>query len=81
MNLIWDIPPPEPVFPEHTVHVFDPNVLGLRQEVVYEDGHERHKSGEKKEEPKLEVAKHSEGRLSNPKCEQHVYRHIQGLPC
>lgn len=70
---------PIPVSPPHSVHLFNGNALGLRQEEVDEDRHDQHEEAEEDEETELHVAKHGEEYLRHQKSEQHVDRHVDAL--
>ncbi|KAE8672658.1 hypothetical protein F3Y22_tig00111835pilonHSYRG00055 [Hibiscus syriacus] len=61
------------------VHLFDGDVLRLRDEEVNEDSHDDDKAGEEEEEIELQVAKHGEEDLSNDEGEDHVDGDVDGL--
>lgn len=58
-GIVRDILAPEPMLLPDGVHIFDWDVLGLRQEEVRKESHEDAEAGKEKEEAKLEVAKHN----------------------
>lgn len=76
-NNLW----PEPMWPPHTVHLFNWDSLGLRQKQCNKDGHDDHKPSKEEEESKFQVAEHGEENLSNGEGEQHVNSNIEGLTC
>lgn len=71
---------PEPVGPPYMDHLLDGDVLGFGEEEVDEDGHKEDPTGEEVEEPELEVAQHRQEHLAYEECEEHVDRHVDGLP-
>lgn len=54
-------------------HFFNWDILSLRQEEEYKDGHDHNPEGEEEEETKLQVAKHCQENLSYEEGENHVH--------
>lgn len=71
---------PEPVGFPHQDHLFNGDILGLREEKGDEDGHNHHPSSKEVEEAKLHVAEHCEKYLGNDEGEEHVDGDIDTLP-
>lgn len=71
---------PKPVLSPNLLHLFNGNVLGLRQEEVDEESHDSDKKREEDEQAELHVAKHVEEQLSDQESHQHVYSDDDGLP-
>ncbi|CAH9113783.1 unnamed protein product [Cuscuta europaea] len=66
------------LFPDHT-HLFDGDVLRLRQEEVNEERHDNHKSRKVDEQPELQLAQHLQEHLGDNEGEDHVDCDIDAL--
>ena len=63
---------PVPMLLPHPAHLFNGDPLCLRQEEVYEDGHNKHEEREEEEETEFQVAQHCQEDLSHNESEDHV---------
>lgn len=79
-NIIGNIFAPKPMCLPHCVHLFNRDVLRLRQKELNEESHDDDKASKEKEKTELHVAKHGKECLSDEEGEQHVNRDVNGLP-